>query len=215
MDKDDLLMGSIIGGLIICSPLIGIYYGTKWVIENTPKRRKKKKEILQEICQLEILLNFSYDPYFYKRKERNSEAYLNSLRNKIKSSYKAPDIIIAIEHPCYLVDNPESDVMLLLHKNYYNIPQNIYREKKVPFKSNIFPQEATAYFKSDFRKCFSEFPDDYDELETLSECGRYEDYYIIPIPGKFPYDEVLDGSDKVEMFIDDFKKKYKKSYIIE
>ena len=44
IDKWDLFMCSLIGGLVICSPLIGVYYGVKWIIDHTPSKIKNKEE---------------------------------------------------------------------------------------------------------------------------------------------------------------------------
>ena len=43
IDKWDLFMCSLIGGLVICSPLIGVYYGVKWIINHTPSKIKNKE----------------------------------------------------------------------------------------------------------------------------------------------------------------------------
>lgn len=44
IDKDDLLFGTIIGGLVLCSPFIAMYHIGKWIYSKTPKRLKSKKQ---------------------------------------------------------------------------------------------------------------------------------------------------------------------------
>ncbi len=43
IDKDDLYIYGLISGLIICSPLISVYYGTKWIYNHTPQKVKEKE----------------------------------------------------------------------------------------------------------------------------------------------------------------------------
>lgn len=42
IDKDDLLLGGIVGGLVICSPFIAMYHIGKWI--KRPKRLKSEKQ---------------------------------------------------------------------------------------------------------------------------------------------------------------------------
>ena len=53
IDKDDLYIYGFISGLIICSPLISVYYGTKWIYNHTPQKVKEKKERDLKIHELE------------------------------------------------------------------------------------------------------------------------------------------------------------------
>ncbi len=74
IDKWDLFMCSLIGGLVICNPLIGVYYGVKWIINHTPSKIKNKEEQDLEIHKLEQKLGLirrdnkalHYDPHYYK-----------------------------------------------------------------------------------------------------------------------------------------------------
>ena len=43
IDKDDLLFGAIIGGLVLCSPFIAMYHIGKWIYSKTPKKIKEQK----------------------------------------------------------------------------------------------------------------------------------------------------------------------------
>ena len=89
MDKEDFLW---IIGLILCSPFIALYYIVKWLYQLTPWQIWKWIKRNREIHRLEEALNFRYDPYYYKNSERS---YLDDLREKQRSNYKAPDIIVA------------------------------------------------------------------------------------------------------------------------
>ena len=47
-------------------------------------------------------------------------------------------------------------------------------------------------------------------LRTLSECGRYEDYFVVTIPGKFEREKVGMKNEKIKLFVENFRKKYRK-----
>lgn len=48
-------------------------------------------------------------------------------------------------------------------------------------------------------------------LYTLAECGNYDNYFIVQIPGEFQFSDVEAGTDeRLNKFIADFKRKYKK-----
>ena len=57
------------------------------------------------------------------------------------------------------------------------------------------------------------FSNDYAvRLQTLSECGNYQDYYVYSVPGEFDYQGLLQGKcDELDKFLEDFNKKYKKN----
>ena len=42
--KEHLSTAAFVSGLVICSPFIGIYYGIKWIHNQTPKQKRKRKE---------------------------------------------------------------------------------------------------------------------------------------------------------------------------
>lgn len=42
IDKDDLLITTLISGVIICSPLIAVYCIAEWIYNQTPWQKKKK-----------------------------------------------------------------------------------------------------------------------------------------------------------------------------
>ena len=66
IDKDDLLLGGIVGGLVICSPFIAMYHIGKWIYSKTPKKikeqkaeEKKREEMNREIHELEKQLGLA------------------------------------------------------------------------------------------------------------------------------------------------------------
>ena len=62
------------------------------------------------------------------------------------------------------------------------------------------PSQMTEPVKSYFRR-----------LYTLTECGDYDNYSIVQMPGEFQFSEVEAGTDeRLNVFIEDFKRKYKK-----
>ena len=49
----------------------------------------------------------------------------------------------------------------------------------------------------------------YIHAETRAECGHYENYYIVEVPGWYEYHEIQ-SSRVIREFIENFKNKYKK-----
>lgn len=214
MDKDDLFTNSmIVGGVIIglvCLPFAGIYEGGKWFYKHTPWEQKKKKMLDMEIRQLEKKLGLHgrgekalhYDPYYYKKKDRERKDYLNDLKIKLEKGYQSPDIIIVmketasgLEASCFQGD---CEVLVLIHKDYYNLPEDNEAAASVL-------GDADMYFR--LFESFSKYAMDFSgQLRTLSECGQYEDYYIVRMSGKFKCHEVIAGGYGAEDFINKFKR---------
>ena len=141
IDKDDLCFGAIIGGLVICSPFIGLYHAGKWMYGMTPKEikeRKAKERKLEEmnrgIHELEKRLGLgeradsytNYDPLYIGNKQEGREGYWSDLKKKAASGYKSPDLIWMIKEVKSGLCAPQFDygdcqVLLLLHKDYYDI----------------------------------------------------------------------------------------------
>lgn len=90
--------------------------------------------------------------------------------------------------------------MLLVHKDYYHIPKeseraDIYFEQG---KSNAHEKDPLP--KPQHR---------YIHAQTRAECGHYENYYIVEVPGWYEYHEIQ-SSRVIREFIENFKNKYKK-----
>lgn len=244
IDACDLTMYAIVGALIVCSPFIGIYYGIKWLYEHTPCVQKKKKIMDREIQQLEEKLGLHgrddkalyYDPYYYKNKNRKRKDYLNDLKTKLEKDYKSPDIIIVIRNFDLFEEDDiglfeeDCDVLIMVHKNFYDISKLRSRERCITGKYDFFIFDVMArswnrnyhnledcvyvldcadkYFRPIELFGRGDGRIRYFSGRTLSECGRYEDYYIVHVPGKFQCDEVIAGSRRVDDFIDKFKQEY-------
>lgn len=199
-------MCSLIGGLVICSPLIGVYYGVKWIINHTPSKVKKKKEQDLEIHKLEQKLGLigrdnkalHYDPHYYKNRNENRNDYLVDLRRKVNDNYSSPDIITVINtFESFIFDEDfECNIIVMIHKDYYNIRTE---------KDCKFLERADFYFNLNVSSHVL------DRLSTLSECGRYSDYYVISVPRKFQRKEVMLETGEFAEFINDFKKINKKN----
>lgn len=237
IDKDDLIFGAIVGGLVICSPFIAMYHAGKWIYSKTPKgikerkaEEEKREKMNREIHELEKQLGLAerddsymnYDPLYIGNEHRGREGYLADLKKKVASGYKSPDLILMIEETKSGLCAPmfgygEYRVLLLLHKDCYNVqdcaPVEKYSLEYVGRMNVEEPGElpgADCYVKATYSNM--RHTHDYAvRLQTLSECGNYQDYYVYAVPGNFQYSEVKMGTDKqLNEFIEEFKRKYKK-----
>ena len=237
IDTDDLILYAIIGVLIVCSPFVGIYDGIRWLYKHTPWVQKKKKIMDREIQQLEEKLGLHgrddkalyYDPCYYKNKNRKRKGYLNDLKTKLEKDYKSPDIIIGIRDYGFEEDE-DCDVLILVHKKSYDIPK-LRNQERCIISEYHYPLLGARdsmslnqdYYNLNLKDCvyvldcadlspiklfLGGFRNLLGRLRTLSECGRYEDYYIVHVPGKFQRNEVIAGSRRVDDFINKFKQEY-------
>ena len=117
-------------------------------------------------------------------------------------------------------------VVLLVRKDDYQVPEDaLIRHKETISSSYIgtftFTNSASAYFAnfSSYMNHFAFHPSQMTEpvrsyfrrLYTLTECGNYDNYFIVQVPGEFQFSEVEAGTDEqLNEFIEDFKRKYKK-----
>lgn len=236
IDKDDLLFGAIIGGLVLCSPFIAMYHIGKWIYSKTPKKikeqkaeEKKREEMNREIHELEKQLGLgeradsytNYDPLYIGNKQEGREGYWLDLKKKAASGYKSPDLIWMIKEVKSGLCAPrfgygDCQVLLLLHKDCYDILgcapvesgtlEHLFNGSEGPGK---LPR-ADRYVKASYE--MMTFSNDYAvRLQTLSECGNYQDYYVYAVPGNFQFSDVETGMDeRLKKFIADFQRKYKK-----
>lgn len=236
IDKDDLLFGAIIGGLVLCSPFIAMYHIGKWIYSKTPKKikeqkaeEKKREEMNREIHELEKQLGLAerddsymhYDPLYMGNEQRGREGYWADLKKKVASGYKSPDLIWMIKETKGGICAPrfgygDCQVLLLLHKDCYDILgcapvesgtlEHLFNGSE---GSGKLPR-ADRYVKAAYE--MMTFSNDYAvRLQTLSECGNYQDYYVYAVPGNFQFSDVETGMDeRLKKFIADFQRKYKK-----
>ena len=236
IDKNDLIFGAIVGGLVICSPFIAIYHAGKWIYSKTPKgikerkaEEKKREKMNREIHELEKQLGLAerddsymnYDPLYIGNKHRGREGYLADLKKKVASGYKSLDLILMIKETKGGICAPrfgygDCRVLLLLHKDCYNIQDCAPAEKYSLEYIRINVEEqgelprADRYVEATYSR-MRHIVDYAVRLQTLSECGNYQDYYVYAVPGKFQFSEVEAGTDgQLNEFIADFKRKYKK-----
>lgn len=236
IDKDDLLFGAIIGGLVLCSPFIAMYHIGKWIYSKTPKKikeqkaeEKKREEMNREIHELEKQLGLAerddsymhYDPLYMGNEQRGREGYWADLKKKVASGYKSPDLIWMIKETKGGICAPrfgygDCQVLLLLHKDCYDILGCVPIERgslehigNGSEGSGKLPR-ADRYVKASYE--MMTFSNDYAvRLQTLSECGNYQDYYVYAVPGNFQFSDVETGMDeRLKKFIADFQRKYKK-----
>lgn len=235
IDKDDLLFGAIIGGLVICSPFIAMYHIGKWIYSKTPQKikeqkaeEKKREEMNREIHELEKQLGLAerddsymhYDPLYMGNEQRGREGYWADLKKKVASGYKSPDLIWMIKETKGGICAPrfgygDCQVLLLLHKDCYDILgcapvesgtlEHLFNGSEGPGK---LPR-ADRYVKASYE--MMTFSNDYAvRLQTLSECGNYQDYYVYAVPGNFQFSDVETGMDeRLKKFIADFQRNKK------
>lgn len=106
VDKDDLFLGAIGIGIILCSPFILSFYAGKWIYGHTPWELKKKKELDKEIHLLEEKLGLygrnnkvlHYDPLYFRNNLGDRKDYCKDLKKKLEKGYVSPPIIIAITY---------------------------------------------------------------------------------------------------------------------
>ena len=221
VDKDDLFLGAIGIGIILCSPFILSFYAGKWIYGHTPWELKKKKELDKEIHLLEEKLGFFGDPAFVglivgiflglltrqaptTNNLGDRKDYCKDLKKKLEKGYVSPPIIIAITYAppihSFIPSNTIYDVVLLVHKDYYYIPKESERADTYfgQGKSNVHKKGQLP--KPQHR---------YIHAQTRAECGHYENYYIVEVPGGYEYNEIQ-SSRVIREFIENFKNKYKK-----
>ena len=239
IDKEDLILGAIVGGLVVCSPFIAIYHAGKWIYSKTPKgikerkaEEKKREKMNREIHELEKQLGLAerddsymnYDPLYIGNKHRGREGYLADLKKKVASGYKSPDLILMIKETKGGICASRFGyggyrVLLLLHKDCYNVQERASVEKdplecvRINVEGPGKLPRADCYVEATYSRIrrMRHTINYAVRLQTLSECGNYQDYYVYAVPGKFQYSEVEAGTDaQLNEFIEDFKRKYNK-----
>lgn len=154
---------------------------------------------------------FTSDPLPFAKYHAHKKGILGSGRKKVEGSTSAYE-------NCYVV--------LLIHKDYYRILADaLIRHKETVDSKRVgsfsLNNSASAYFDyfRAYMKHFAFHPSQMTEpfnsyfrlLYTLTECGNYDNYFIVQVPGEFQFSEVEAGTDeRLNKFIADFKRKYKK-----
>lgn len=88
---------------------------------------------------------------------------------------------------------------MMANKNVYELPPHI----------DEYSQSADKYFKHFYNDMRSSY-DIQGRIHTLSECRRYEDYFVVELPETFDCTAVNMDNKIIKQFIDDFQMKYKK-----
>lgn len=159
----------------------------------------------------------SYDPYYsphynpdvfdFEMSSPGRQQYLEDLKKKIKEDCE-PGIILATKEITYSLEySGKCQVLMLVNKNIYKIPPH--------------SQNADEYFKRFYNEIRRENADRRDyicliyrkkqgRIRTLSECGRYEDYFVVEIPGEFKCTDVSFENKAIRQIVEHFKKRYMK-----
>lgn len=192
-----------------------IYKQRRFVKERKTDVKDEREKLNLEIKELEKQLGLTgrlsgmldYDPYYFKRNSNRTE-YLECLRKKVAESYRSPDLILAIQESSPDNSLVSSDhhikVLLLANRYLYENPTHT-KESRLP----LFSDNAKKYFEFT-TNFFAHAKGIEGRLYTLSECSRYEDYFVVIIPGNFRWNEVSMSNKTVKQFIDDFEEKYRK-----
>ena len=157
----------------------------------------------------------SYDPYYcprynpdvfdFEMSSPSRQKYLEDLKRKIKE--ESPGIILATKEITYSLEySGKCQVLMLVNKNIYKIP---------PYSQNA--DEYFKHFYNEMRKKDTDgdlidfiYRKRQGRLRTLSECGRYEDYFVVEIPGEFKCTDVSFGNKTIRQIVEHFKKRYMK-----
>ena len=160
----------------------------------------------------------SYDPYYcprynpdvfdFEMSSPSRQKYWEDLKKKIEEDFKSPGIILATKEITYSLEySGKCQVLMLVNKNIYKVPP--------------YSQNADEYFKRFYSEIRRENADRRDyicliyrkkqgRLRTLSECGRYEDYFVVEIPGEFKCTDVSFKNKTIRQIVEHFKKRYMK-----
>ena len=137
--KEKLEFVALVAGFILCSPFIALYYIVKWLYQLTPWQIWKWIKRNREIHRL-----------YYKSPKRGT-SYLDDLREKLRSNYKAPDMIVATLEEAGGIAAPSFDgscyVLLLIHKDSYDMADYV-KTGVQPILFSGDPWTAKAYFDS-------------------------------------------------------------------
>lgn len=176
-------------------------------------------EYYENLYEAKELSDF-YDEYWdgdrrilYKTKTHHAHK-----KRQLGSEQRIVETNAPVRKDCYVV--------LLIHKDYYLVPGNtLIRHKETINGAYIgtfsFNENALVYFYNfnSYMNHFAFHPSQMTEpvksyfrrLYTLSECGNYDNYFIVQVPGEFSFAEVEAGIDeRLNGFIADFQRKYKK-----
>ena len=98
-----------------------------------------------------------------------------------------------------------------MRKSRYDLPENPLIRHRDVVKDKYIGQVALQEGAYRYVYGFERYESCFRSLYTLTECGRYEDYFIVQVPSEFQFPDVEAGTDEqLNEFIADFKRKYKK-----
>ena len=139
-------------------------------------------------------------------------------KGQLGSGRRKAEINIPADKDCYVV--------LLVRKDYYQVPEDALIRHKETIDSKYlgtfsFSDDASLYVKNfnNYMNHFAFHPSQMTEpvrsyfrrLYTLAECGNYDNYFIVQVPGEFQFSKVEAGTDeRLNEYIEEFKRKYKK-----
>lgn len=219
INKDDICDFIFdVGCTAFMVPIVSIMFahdGIKRRYNKIPSVAKKRKRINDDIHKLEKELGLEYrsdeclyyDPHYYKNSGCCRQDYYNALKHKLATGYKSPDIILVIEkvferHEAYPsihikgdIQHPEYSVYIMADKDLYNVPDNAPQTT-----SRVYCRMATTFTSGPL----------IPHPITMSECGRYGDYFVVPVPGRYQLHEISVENENIKSFIEEFKRNYKK-----
>ena len=153
----------------------------------------------------------------YRPKSLSTKTSHAHKKGQLGSARRGSKASVPVFDDCYVV--------LLVRKDDYQVPEDalIRHKGAIPgeYGNFSFSDSASAYFNNfkSYMNYFAFYPSQMTEpvksyfrrLYTLTECGNYDDYFIVQVPSEFQFSEVGAGTDEqLNEFIEDFKRKYKK-----
>lgn len=156
-----------------------------------------------------------YSPYecAWELRETDEERQSREKHKKdLEKSCQSTDIILAIEETkggiAYQIKYSGrcDKVLMLANKNIYKVPPHTGDPFILPL---LVSRNADKYFKH-FYSNMRQMRDMQGRLLTFSKCERYEDYFVVEVPGTFEGWKVSMENEKIKLFVENFKKNYKK-----
>lgn len=202
------------------------YKNPKWGKRNEYLEDLKRKAAVGYVSPDIIIAVECYDPLYYEKlywEQREKRIVCGQPWNgdwvdPMLDYDEVEETDSFVDKKCY--------VTLLVRESRYDMPENPLIRHRDAVKDEYIGLQALqsearqyVYGIERYMEFFAFHPSQMTEphesyfrrLYTLTECGRYEDYRVVQVPGEFQFSDVEVGTDeRLNKFIADFKRRYKK-----